>query len=233
MRPSTGLVVVVTALGAGYVSGRYQNTKGARVQAEYEASVSPPPARQRLIAGKMPLRDAMPAASPQRQEEALSRPAARPSAPAAILPPLAGAPTITADSMKSLVADPLSFMAQKTWLGKPAGFQKFAADPQRVNRYVSNPIVKNVLDSPILMKKLLSNEAVVRAFLSSPAMRDPAALKALSSSPLIKRLAESKGVQAVLADPVLIQRVLMSPQTMTWMTSDPQAARLFSKISAG
>lgn len=225
MRASTGLVVVVTALGAGYVSARFQNLSAARAQSDYEASVAPPSARHRPAAeslpvieeegGEMPLRDAM--AMPRAPAALAPARAVPPRSPMAAGPAASGDPKISADSMKALLTQPMTYITQKTWLGKPAGFQKFISDPKRVKRYIDNPIVKSVIDSPAMTRVFVSNSMLVSAFLASPAMRDPAAMKALASSPLLRELAQHKGVQAALADPAIMQKLLMT---------NPQAAQL-------
>lgn len=229
MRASTGLVVILTALGAGYVSARYQNLNAERAQADYEASVAAPLSRHRRSVEPRPMREegrdmpmrdamAMPSVAPMQAPAPVVLMNRAPGQTAA-LP--AGSPTITAGSMKELLAAPLTYMVEKTWLGKPAGFQKFVSDPRRVKRYVDNPIVKSVIDSPTMTRMFVSNAVLVSAFLSSPAMRDQAVMKALSSSPLLRELAQHKGVQAALTDPAILQKILMA---------NPQAAQLLAQV---
>lgn len=226
--------------GAGYIIGTIENRERAAFQipdvpAGFEQSVpsvqpvsaEEPEAESSLT---MPLRDAM-ASMPAMVSPALLPAGRMPAAGPASASKAAAAQWVTSRSQfQALMAGPVRFMVDRTWLGKPAGFAGFLKDPKRTAAYVSHPLIRGALDNPAVMKALLGNPAVVQGFLSSPAMQDPGTIRLLAQSPLFDTLIKSAGVQAVLSDPIFVQNTLFGPATTGWMLKHPEAMGAFAKL---
>jgi hypothetical protein len=175
------------------------------------------------IAG-MPLRDAV--ASP-----GLMGGGARMLPP----PPRGGAGAASAyrpSSMyQKLLSAPAKFMVQRSHLGNAARFRQFVSNPSRVQRYLDWPVTRGVMENPAALKALVSQPAVVQAFLTSPAMQDPNSVKALVSSPLLAKLLQSPAAVELLKDPNFVSQVLMNPETMQWLMKNPTAMKSISQIA--
>lgn len=162
---------------------------------------------------------------------------AAPSARVSVRPaPMSSSPrTLSAGAVqndgrfKGLLSSPAAFLAKKTHLGKPEKFAAWLSDSRRVDRYLAHPLVRGVVDSPLLTRMIV-RPAVVSAFLQSPAMSDPRALAALSKSGLVQKLAEYPGVQALLDDPQFVQGVLMNPQTTAYLARHKDAGALLKGL---
>ena len=154
-------------------------------------------------------------------------PAAPPPAPA---PAVVGEEAVKKDAgFTALLASPAKFLASKTLLGKPQRLKGFLADERRTQRYINNPIVHGVLSSPTLMRMLV-RPTMIRAFIGSPAMGDRESVRVLAKSPLLKQLAGTPGVQAVLQDQAFINNVLLDGETMSWLGKNPEAMGALSEF---
>lgn len=228
-----GVVVVCGLLGtADGLRDRWR----AQAEREYRESVAPHPESERPE----------PVAAPEAPQwrDAVAAPAAAPAAvlAAARVVPMApppgaaarqaavsipkGAPMVKPGAFKALLASPSKFIVESTWLGRPEGFRAFAADPARVRRYLANPAVRAVLDNPMVLKALLSNKTVVKAFVESPAMKDAKTLKALGSSALMMQLGDTKAFAALAKDPGALQTVLSMPEGAAFFARFPQGMML-------
>lgn len=228
-----GVVAVCALLGTA--DGLRDRWK-AQAEREYQESVAPHPDSERPE----------PVASPEAPQwrDAVAAPAA---APAAVLatarivpmapPPGAaarqaavaipkGAPTVKPGAFKALIASPSKFIVESTWLGRPDGFRAFAADPERVRRYLGNPAVRAVLDNPRVLRVLLSNKTVIKAFVESPAMKDPKTLQALGSSALMMQLGDTKAFASLAKDPSVLQTALSMPEGAAFFARFPQGMAL-------
>lgn len=165
-------------------------------------------------------------------------PAKVPAAPAPAKPARSSAGTVASPTtivqkdgrFVALLSSPASFLTQKTFLGSASRLRVFLGDAARSRRYVEHPIVAGVLASPALVK-LLAKPAVVRAFVTSPAMQDPAAVQALASSPLAKAVLNSPGVvENVRTDPQFMKRIVDEPQTADWLARHPSAGMVFAQM---
>lgn len=232
-----GLGLLALCLGLGLGSGFMERFK-AQAEAEYTASItayarpeaparpeprraSPQPVWRDAVgaAGFAPPPGGMPAA-PQK---------AKPASSSAMIPK--DAPRIKAGDIKELMAGPENFIVSRTWLGKPAGFARFMSDPARAKGYVSNPFVRAVLDQPKVVKALMGNARLRSAFLNSPAMNDPKVLDALSSSFLMKELAGTKGVAAVISDPAEVRKLFTAPDMASWLMRNPNGAAVLAGLT--
>jgi hypothetical protein len=185
------------------------------------------PARSEAASAE-PLRDAV-AAVPAAPPAAAFRPA---PAPKASEPAIGSESWVKAQAMFiALMAKPVDFIVKKTLLATGAGFAKFAKDPVRVNRYLRHPLIRGVINSPTLLRALLTQQAVVDGFLRSPAMQDPRAIAALAKSPLLKRISEDPGIQKVLAQPGVVTGVVSNPNTLGWLMSHPEGMAAFMRLS--
>lgn len=129
----------------------------------------------------------------------------------------------------ALVGAPAKFLMKKTTLGDARGFKKFMASPKAVDRYLNSPLVRAALRSPAVTKTILTNGALVRAFLDTPAMQDPVALATLLRSPMFKKIVDCPGVQDALADPRVMIRLGSDPATLAYLGEHPQAAEALGK----
>ena len=136
---------------------------------------------------------------------------------------------------QSLMAGPAKFMVNNTHFGAPRKLLAFLSDPTRMNRYLNHRFIRGALDNPSVVKNMLATPAMAKAFVESPAMRDPALVRALLKSGLVDRLAKSPGVKAALGDSAFTEKVMMQPEVMSWLTKNPDAAKLMVRLgmSAG
>lgn len=214
---------------------------------DFDMESGPVPIRK-APAEEMPLRDALAApgvsgAAVPPPQSTVSGPADRPSPP--VSPLLSetlrrgAAPDPSAwvrghSLFQGLMGGPARFLVNNTHLGSTAKLGKFLSDPARVGRYLNHRLIQSALESPILVKSLAS-PAMTKAFVESPAMRDPATVRALLNSGLVDRIARSRGVKEALGDSAFTGRVMLQPEVMTWMTRNPDAAKVLMRLglSAG
>ncbi|MBI3553750.1 MAG: hypothetical protein HY077_14735 [Elusimicrobia bacterium] len=130
-----------------------------------------------------------------------------------------------------LMSKPVDFIVKKTLLAKSESFEKFVRDPARVDRYLSHPLIRGVLDNPRLLRGLLSSQAVISGFVRSPAMQDSRAISALANSLLLKRISQDRGVQNVLKEPGFVSGLVLNPEAFGWLSKHPDALTAFSKMS--
>lgn len=180
----------------------------------------------------MPLRDA-PAERPAPAISPLLQETLKKAAPAAPADP--GAYVKKHSLFQSLMAGPAKFMVANTHFGSPAKLRAFLSDPARMNRYLNHRLIRGALDNPSVVKNMIATPAMAKAFVESPAMRDPALVRALLKSGLVDRVAKSPGVKAALGDPEFTGKVMMQPEVMSWLTKNPDAAKLLMRLgmSAG
>jgi hypothetical protein len=176
----------------------------------------------------------MPAMQAPDQSLAMPEPVARrpasslaaESAPIASVTPVVSAVDVVRSDRRyqSLLAGPAKFIASKTMLGNGKALQVFLADPKRVDRYLDHPVIHGALTSPSIVKTMLT-APVIEAFLTSAAMKDPKVVRALAGSKLVKEIANAPGVQQALADPAIVQRLMLNPNTGSWLGRNPDAMK--------
>ena len=214
-------VVVVACGAAGYLlqSSRHAVADVAPFSASgFDINYVPAPATARPAA---PVQDAAPApvvaAAPPVESP---RPLPPSRAPAAAAAP--AAPTGALAQCLAIFTSPAKFLVAKTYFGSPAKLKGFLADTRRMGYYMANPITREALGSPTLVK-LLARPAVAHAFIASPAMSDDGAVTALARSPLLVQVMKSPGVQEALADPALVSGLMQDPQIAQWLGQHPSA----------
>lgn len=122
-----------------------------------------------------------------------------------------------------LLVRPAKFLVGRSPMASAQGLRGFLADPKKVDAYMNSALVRVTINSPTVAKALLGNPGVIRAFLASPAMRDPQAVRDLLSSAMVRKFMDCPAIQEALSDPVVMQRMLMDPTTISWVASNPQA----------
>ena len=189
---------------------------------------SPAPLAQSSL---MPIRDAM-GARPVIPAFPITQRIALPPAPPSIAP-IVNQPKPVSPILQNLLDKPAQFIVNKTLLGKPARLQGFLQSRSRTERYVNHPVVREALDDPQAVKKILNQPSLVAAFLSSPAMQDPRTVRALFQSPLLAKIMASPGVAEVMKNPAEVQRMLTRPETIAWMSRNPEAASALGRLMQG
>ena len=129
-----------------------------------------------------------------------------------------------------LAAGPESFFLQKTFLGSPADFRRFLADRRRVDAYLDSALVRAALRSPAVVRSILASGPIVRAFLNTPALQDPAVVGELLKSPLMRKLLDCPGVQEALSDPLVMARLVRDPATAAFVMDNPQVLKTLSAV---
>lgn len=129
----------------------------------------------------------------------------------------------------AMLESPARFMMRRTALGDARGFRRFLANPKAVDAYLDSALVRAALRSPAVTKTVLTNGRLVRAFLDTPAMKDPTALAMLLKSPMFKKMVDCPGVQLALADPRVMVRLGSDPATLDYLAEHPQAADALAK----
>ena len=122
-----------------------------------------------------------------------------------------------------LLVKPAQFLVGRSPMASSRGLRAFLADPRKVDAYMNSGLVRVTINSPTVAKALLGNPGVIRAFLASPAMRDPQAVRELLTSPMVRKFMDCPAIQQALSDPVVMQKMLMDPQTIGWMAANPDA----------
>lgn len=207
------------------------------VDVEVQASdlPSPAPAPRFPSADADSMRDAM--ASPQpipiagysMTPSPQQRPATVPQAAVPKVPPGVELKAKSDPVFSAMVGAPAKFLMRKTTLGDARSFKKFLASPKAVDRYLNSPLVRAALKSPAVTKSILTNGALVRAFLDTPAMQDPVALATLLRSPMFKKIVDCPGVQEAFSDPRVMMSLGTDPSTVEYLGEHPQAAEALGK----
>jgi hypothetical protein len=232
-----GLGLLMLCMGLGLGAGYME--RSSQSDAEYTASVTAYARRSDAPAQPEPQRSspqpiwrdavispvrAVPIKFPSSFSPREAKPGAAPVIPKE-------APRIKPGDLKELLSKPEHFIVSRTWLGKPDGFQRFAADPARVRGYVNNPFVRAVLGQPRVVRALMGNQRLRAAFLNSPAMNDPKVLDALARSPLMKELSKTKGVAAVMANPEEVGKLFGAPEMVSWLMRNPSGADVLGGLT--
>lgn len=143
-------------------------------------------------------------------------------APAAQRMPPGERKTASDGVLAKMLAAPAGFLMRQTALGSAKEFKRFLADKSAVDSYLDSGPVRMAMRHPSVTKRILTNGALVRAFLATPAMEDPAAVRRLVKSPLMKKLLDCPGIQGALSDPAVMTRLGADPKTLEFVTAHPQ-----------
>lgn len=221
----------------GYITGEAAES--------FNLKTGPAPAREspRPFSGET-LRDAVAAAPPA--PSSLTRPIAfnemnvsgvKP-APASAAPkaytvitPKAEAWAMKHKFLSAIAARPARYLIEHSALGTARGLRAFLADKKKVDAYMNSTLVRVALNSPAVAKSLLGNPVLVRAFLGTPAMRDPQTVRALLGSPMLHKMLDCPAIQEAIGDPAVVQKMLLDPQTVRWLGSNPQVLTALSDAS--
>ncbi len=125
--------------------------------------------------------------------------------------------------LAALVTHPAAFLMGRSSLGSARGLRAFLGDPKKVDVYMNSALVRVTLNSPTVAKFLLGNPAVIRAFLATPALRDPQAIRALLLSPMLRKMLDCPAIQEALGDSEVMRKMIADPQTVSWLAAHPQA----------
>lgn len=118
---------------------------------------------------------------------------------------------------------PARAMTSGSALANPRALRAFLGDKGAVNRFLDSAMVRVVLNSPTAAKAVIGSSLVVRAFLSSPAMRDKKAVAELLSSRMVQKMLDCPGVQAALTDENVVRRLATDPGTAEFLAQNPEA----------
>lgn len=125
---------------------------------------------------------------------------------------------------------PARYLAGKGGRMRSAGaFQDFLADKKQVDAFLDSPLVRVALNSPVISRALLGDPDVAKAFLGSPAMQDPAAVKALMSSRLLQKVLDCPGPQGAIEDGRTLPGILTNPAVIGWLKENPSALKTLSQ----
>lgn len=125
--------------------------------------------------------------------------------------------------LTGLIAKPATFLMHRSALGSASGLRAFLGNPKKVDAYMNSALVRVTLNSPTLAKAVLGNPTVVGAFLATPALRDPQALRALLSSPMLRKMLDCPAIQEALGDSAVMEKMISDPRTVSWIAAHPQA----------
>ncbi|MDE2489760.1 MAG: hypothetical protein KGM24_02865 [Elusimicrobia bacterium] len=125
--------------------------------------------------------------------------------------------------LEALLRAPGRVLAAHSVLGSPRALRGFLSDAKRVDAYLDSPLIRVALNSPVVTKLVLGNPGLVRVVLGSPALRDPSSVRALLSSPMLRKMLDCPGVQGALADRDVIRNLATDPATASWLAGNPQA----------
>lgn len=129
----------------------------------------------------------------------------------------------------ALVTRPAAFLMNHSSLGSARNLRAFLADPKKVDDYMNSTLVRIAINSPTVAKSLLGNPTVIRAFLATPAMKDPAAVRALVGSPMVAKMLDCPAIQEALSDPAVMNRMVGDPQTVMWIAAHPDALQAITQ----
>ena len=131
----------------------------------------------------------------------------------------------------ALLSAPARFLASRTAVRSPGALRAFLADKRGVDAFMDSTVVRVVLASPATAKSVLGRPDMVRAFLVSPALQDPGAVRALLSSRMVAKMLDCPGVQEALADPAVIRGIVSDPETVRWIGENPQVLTAFASAA--
>lgn len=152
-------------------------------------------------------------------------------------------PVVTAKSVRwvrthkvfaAFLKAPARYLAGKgDRMSSPAAFRAFLDDKKQVNAFLDSPLVRVALNSPVISRALMSDPGVLKAFLGSPAMRDPATVRRFVTSPLFRKVIDCPGPQGAIEDGRTLPQTLASPAVISWVKDNPSGmAALESAIPA-
>lgn len=124
--------------------------------------------------------------------------------------------------MAALVTKPAAFLMSRSAMGSARSMKAFLADPKKVDGYMNSALVRIALNSPTFAKSVLGNPVLIRAFLASPAMKDPQVVRALTGSPMLKKMLDCPAIQEALGDPAVMQKMIADPQTVMFVATHPE-----------
>lgn len=248
-RSSTGLyvlggaVIVFAGLG-GVIAGLNAERREIR-----PASHAPAAFDLQQVSAQAEARIAQEASAPSPSLAQQAEPAAPPPSMGVVLPiPLdnmAGSkpkpggpgkvPVVTAKAVRwarthkvfaAFLKTPARYLAGKGGrMRSPGAFQDFLADKKQVDAFLDSPLVRVALNSPVVSRALLGDPDVAKAFLGSPAMQDPAAVKALMSSRLFQKVLDCPGPQGAIEDGRTLPAILTNPAVIGWIKENPSALK--------
>lgn len=131
---------------------------------------------------------------------------------------------------RALLRAPASFMMSQGALRAPRALRAFLDDKKAVERYLNSPLVRAALKDPATAKSLLSSPVLLSAFVSTPAMRDPASVRALAGSRMLRKMLDCPGVQEALSDPKVQSAIAGDPHVIEWLGSHPEALRALGSV---
>lgn len=197
--------------------------------AAFDFKEAPPPSSRPLSAGSEQLKDAVAdAASPrpisvaEMAREAPPRVDRRPPVRPFLTPELESG-VRKSKILNALLRAPARFLVAGSAMKSPRALNAFLGDKAAVDAYMNSTLVRVALNSPAVAKALIGNAALVRAFLGSPALRDPGTVKALVGSRMLAKMLDCPGVQGALADPAVIRSLASDPVTIEWIGRNPQS----------
>lgn len=202
----------------------------------FNLQTGPPPAPARSIAAGETLRDAVaaPASSLTRPipMEGMAGDVLKPaSKPARDLPVRVVRKARKTRLFTSLLAQPASFLMARTSLRSARAMRAFLSDRRRVDAYLDSPLVRVALNSAAFTKAVLGNGRLVRAFLASPALQDPAVVRELLRSPMLRKMLDCPGVSQALADPDTVTGLVSDPETLRFVAEHPQAVQALASAA--
>ncbi len=215
--PILAVAVVAVCGSAGFLLQNAHHPAIATDAAPLSASgfdINYVPAPRQAAAPAAPLAAAAPVQASPAPLPPTRAPVAAAQAPAA--------PTGALQRVTSILTSPAQYLIAQTYFGSSAKLLGFLKDQKRMGYYMANPITREALSSPMMIK-LLARPAVVHAFIASPAMSDDRAVAALAQSPLLTQILRSPGVQENLADGQLVAGLMQDTQVAQWLGQHPSA----------
>lgn len=248
MRRILPVISILGLLGAGGAVTWSVLARPADVYITHEVAdafnlqTGPAPARApaALAVGET-LRDAVASAPPA--ASSLMRPiaapdmavgAARPAPPQKPLTVISAKAAAWARKSKfftAFAAKPAARMLSRGPMSGSRELRSFLADPKKVDAYMNSALVRITLNSPSVAKVLLGNPVLIRAFLATPAMRDPQAVRALLGSPMVRKMLDCPAIQEALGDPAVMNRMVADPETIRFIASHPEVLMAISSAA--
>lgn len=133
--------------------------------------------------------------------------------------------------MAALVTKPAAFLMSRSAMGSARSMKSFLADPKKVDAYMNSALVRIALNSPTFAKSVLGNPVLIRAFLASPAMKDPEVVRRLLGSPMVRKMLDCPAIQEALGDPAVMQKMISDPQTVMFVASHPDALMAIANVA--
>jgi len=135
--------------------------------------------------------------------------------------------------LAALRRSPARFLASSTALHSPRALLAFLENKKQVEAYMDSPLVRVTLNSPPVARQILGSRPLVRAFLSTPAMRNPRAARALVLSPIARKMLVSPGVTQALRDPAVVRNLMSDAQAAEWLEENPVALKALTRAVPG